>query len=1018
MRKLFVRRGMAFRLAVVAGVVAGAAIGAFIAFSYFSSTTPAQANSVTAGVVGAGQQPTFVVSGRDVTLSWAAATNANAYTVARANGQSLSNTLHGSCASSVSGLTCADTGLPESGTAATNWTYTDTPHYNNWDGATSTSSATVTIPGPTLSLGATTFTTSGGTTSATVANFFDGEHVTYCLDQSSSCSAGNTLGTDTVPASGGTVTTASISIPAGLTTGAHTVYAIGDQGSLPTQSITINPGTVAKLVFSVPPGSATAGSAFGQQPVVKTQDAFGNDSTVGLGTSRNVTLSVASGGGTLGGTVTLDIGTAAGNGMVTFTNVRIDTAGSHTLQATAAAGSPSLASATSTAFTVAKASPTLSLAQSSAPSAGSGTAGTAIAASSITATLASGSGANAGGTVTFVYFQQPSAPTTCTSGGTTIGTMTVSGNGSYNPNVGFTPTVAGNYWLYASYGGDGNNNTANSTCPPGAAQEIVVAKASPTLTVSAPGTGTANVTIPAASITATLAASSGTNDTSAMTFTVFGPQASAPTTCTSGGTTVGTATPAGNGTYQSSAPFTPTQAGNYWWYVSSPSDANNNSTSSTCGAGMTETVVSALSINAVQVISATAWLAVGDNCSIYFGASNAAWTEVAKPSGCTSNLKGIDAAAATAGWIVGSGNTILTCSSNCQASNGVWSTVTASHFTSTTSLTGVTDNQAGTPLPLLVGNDGTSGVIGNCSATCTSTTGSTWNTRATLTNTTMNGVAGQAGGLAWAVGSNSSGTGGVVELCNSNCATTTASWSAMTSATISGNGALNAIAFADQNHVLAVGNGVIENCSANCNNATTATWTKQTVSGISSSTNLRGVAIRNNQAGPGVVVGDGGVIGYCSTHCADGTAAVTWTSEPSNTIDNLLGVGALFAGTGSALSTGVAVGANGDISTATAANSWLSPTAALSTNTAVHNVATTVTVSGGSGFTPTNGSAIKVVFNGSTLTTTPASVTTSGSAFTPSSFTFQTPTSLAAGTYEVIISDSVGDALVFTFTLT
>src|SRR5207247_134431 len=116
--------------------------------------------------------------------------------------------------------------------------------------------------------------------------------------------------------------------------------------------VTVNAGSVSQLAFTTQPGSATAGSVFGQQPVVKTQDPFGNNSTVGLGASRNVTISIASGTGTLQGTATLDIGTSAGNGTVTFTNLRIDAAGAKTLQATAAAGSPVLANATSTSFTV------------------------------------------------------------------------------------------------------------------------------------------------------------------------------------------------------------------------------------------------------------------------------------------------------------------------------------------------------------------------------------------------------------------------------------------------------------------------------------------------------------------------------------------------------------------------------------------------------------------------------------------------------------------------------------------
>jgi hypothetical protein len=139
--------------------------------------------------------------------------------------------------------------------------------------------------------------------------------------------------------------------------GAKTLQAAAVAGS-PTvasatsTSFTVSPASASALVFSTQPGSATAGSAFGQQPVVKSQDGFGNNSTVGLGASRNVTVSIASGTGTLQGTATLDIGTAAGNGTVTFTNVRIDAAGAKTLQAAAAAGSPTVTSASSNSFTV------------------------------------------------------------------------------------------------------------------------------------------------------------------------------------------------------------------------------------------------------------------------------------------------------------------------------------------------------------------------------------------------------------------------------------------------------------------------------------------------------------------------------------------------------------------------------------------------------------------------------------------------------------------------------------------
>ena len=234
-------------------------------------------------------------------------------------------------------------------------------------------------------------------------------------------------------------------------------------------------------------------------------------------------------------------------------------------------------------------SPTLAV---TAP--GTGTAGTAIDPSTINGVLASSSGVGtATGTITFkVFGPQASAPSTCTSGGTTVGTATAAGNGTYHPNTGFTPSQAGNYWWYASYPSDANNNAATSTCGSGMA-ETIVAKATPTLSATAPPTGTAGTAIAASSINGAFAASSGASSaTGTITFTVFGPQASNPSTCTSGGTTVGTATAAGNGTYHPNASFTPSQPGNYWWYASYPSDDNNNAATSTCGAGMAKTVVS------------------------------------------------------------------------------------------------------------------------------------------------------------------------------------------------------------------------------------------------------------------------------------------------------------------------------------------------------------------------------------------------------------------------------------------
>jgi len=80
-------------------------------------------------------------------------------------------------------------------------------------------------------------------------------------------------------------------------------------------------GTANRLAFTTQPGSATAAAAFGTQPVVRSRDQFGNDSTNGLPASRTVTLTLTSGTGPILGTTNLDIGTGAGNGVVSWSDL-------------------------------------------------------------------------------------------------------------------------------------------------------------------------------------------------------------------------------------------------------------------------------------------------------------------------------------------------------------------------------------------------------------------------------------------------------------------------------------------------------------------------------------------------------------------------------------------------------------------------------------------------------------------------------------------------------------------------
>jgi hypothetical protein len=113
--------------------------------------------------------------------------------------------------------------------------------------------------------------------------------------------------------------------------------------------------------------------------------------------------------------------------------------------------------------------------------------------------------------------------------------------------------------------------------------------ASPTVSASAPASATAGGQIAAASISAALAG--GSTPTGTVTFTVFGPQSAPPVSCASGGTTVGSVSVSGDGSYHPSAGFTPPSPGDYWWYAGYGGDASDNPAASACGASMAETVV-------------------------------------------------------------------------------------------------------------------------------------------------------------------------------------------------------------------------------------------------------------------------------------------------------------------------------------------------------------------------------------------------------------------------------------------
>jgi hypothetical protein len=103
--------------------------------------------------------------------------------------------------------------------------------------------------------------------------------------------------------------------------------------SVTSDPIVVGAGPASRLVFTQQPGLTASGAPFGVQPIVKSQDQFGNDSTTGLPASQNVTMSISTGTGPLLGAISQNIGTNFGRGVATYTNLEIDAAGTKQLTA-------------------------------------------------------------------------------------------------------------------------------------------------------------------------------------------------------------------------------------------------------------------------------------------------------------------------------------------------------------------------------------------------------------------------------------------------------------------------------------------------------------------------------------------------------------------------------------------------------------------------------------------------------------------------------------------------------------
>jgi hypothetical protein len=249
-----------------------------------------------------------------------------------------------------------------------------------------------------------------------------------------------------------------------------------------------------------------------------------------------------------------------------------------------------------------------------------------------------------GQTVTVTFTQSS------TSGGTPLTAYTVeryaSGSGTSVPISGScaiassvvtcTDVPGSGTWQYTDLPTIGTNWVGTAS----AKSTGVIVQALPTLSVAA----TSSVVVATAlTPSATLAgATSSPSPGGSVSFSVLGPQSSAPSSCTGAGwSSVGSAVAiTANGTYNASTSFTPSTAGTYWWYASYTGDSDNAAANSGCTS--TSTTVH-LALSPSTLAAATVYGAYSQTISASGGASpySFALTSGTLPAGLTLTSGGV-----------------------------------------------------------------------------------------------------------------------------------------------------------------------------------------------------------------------------------------------------------------------------------------------------------------------------------------------------------------------------------------
>ncbi|MBS0261305.1 MAG: hypothetical protein JSS02_05060 [Planctomycetes bacterium] len=284
----------------------------------------------------------------------------------------------------------------------------------------------------------------------------------------SSSTFGNGAKTVTVAAINGVATFSTLSV---RTAGTYTLTATdGTLTSAVSNSLTVTPGSAARVIFQTTPSSGTTGNALSPAIKIGVYDSYAN--LIPTDTST-VSLTVATGPGAFTANSTTSV--AAVNGVAVFSNVALNTAGSYTLKAS----DGTLTTQTSGTITI-SGTAAAKLAFSQQPAA-TGTAGVALS-PAITVAVQDSSGGTVTSSTASVTLTLSSG--TFSTGSKTVSVAAVNGVATFSSLI---INATGSYTLSAT---SGTLTSATSS-----AFTINPATASQTVFLTTPATGTAGTAL-------------------------------------------------------------------------------------------------------------------------------------------------------------------------------------------------------------------------------------------------------------------------------------------------------------------------------------------------------------------------------------------------------------------------------------------------------------------------------------------------------------------------------------------